>query len=283
MRQTRQSIEQESRPASPERGRSRLFAACLACAATVVSAAFAVADCPPPEQMRAQLERLDLGRGARTAKFEMPLPTELYEKAFRKVGKPYTTREGNRGEGVIVAEVPVAAIWKALNDENRHGEAGSPIPVRHSEVIEGRPRGESRVIFQYAKQMGFGRWWVSRVWMNRELFESSGGQLWELLWEDQTSEADPDAPPMNRISGDLDPVQQSQGAWLLVPLAEACTLVEYFNWSDPGGGLVGFAQPMIFSKGLRRTVAGMVELADEYRATTKDGHAFLLPDGSPLD
>jgi len=262
---------------------SLFVATCLFAALLVAPVSAGEAGCPSPEAMRAQLTRMDLERGSRTTRFEMPPPTALYEKACKQIGKPFTLRKGDKGEGVIVAEVPVAAVWKALNDENRHGEEGGPIPVEYSEVIEGTPRGESRLIFQWAKKFGFGRWWVSHVWMNGELYEGSKGRLWELLWENKSDEADPEAPPMNSISSDLDPVKHSQGAWLLVSLAESCTLVEYFNWSDPGGGMVGFTQPMVFSKGLRQTVAGMVELAEEYRLNAHTGPAFKLPDGTPLD
>jgi hypothetical protein len=232
--------------------------------------------------MRTRLEELHLERAARTVRFEMPPPTKLYEKACKKVGQPFTSREGDKAGGVIVAEVPVAALWKALNDENHHADEDSQIPVKHSEVIGGTPRGEDRMVFQWASQMGMGRWWVSRVWMNRELYEGSDGLLWELLWDDKTSDVDPDDAPMNLISSDLSPVKKSQGAWLLVPIAEACTLVEYFNWSDPGG-VVGFAQPLIFTKGMRKTMAGMVEFAGNYTTTGLPGPSFLLPDGTPLD
>lgn len=232
--------------------------------------------------MRRLLSEMRLERGARTARYEMPPPTQLYEKATKKVGHAFTSRKGDKGGGVIVAELPAVAIWKALNDEDHHADEGSPIPVKHSEVIEGTPRGESRVIFQWTSQMGIGRWWVSRVWMNRELYEGSEGRLWELLWDDQTSDADPEAAPMNTISSDLAPVKRSQGAWLLVPLAQACTLVEYFNWSDPGG-VVGFAQPLLYTKGIRKTVAGIVTLAENYKTGTRPGPSFVLPDGSPLD
>jgi hypothetical protein len=250
---------------------------------SVLPAAAGQDGCPSPEQMAAQLQRLDLKRASRTAKFEMPVPTGLYEKACKQIGKSFTSRDGDKGEGVIVAEVPIAAVWKALNDENRHADEGSPIPVEYSEVIEGTPRGQSRLIFQWAKKFGFGRWWVSRVRMNGELYKESEGRLWELQWEGKSDEVDPEAPPMNSVSSDLKPVKMSVGAWLLVSLGESCTLVEYFNWSDPGGGMVGFTQPMVFKKGLRQTSAGVVELAEKYRVNAPSGPAFVLPDGTPLD
>jgi len=232
--------------------------------------------------MRVRLTELGLERGARTARYETPPPTKLYEKACKKVGQTFGSRDGDKSIGVVIAELPVLAVWKALNDENHHADEGSPIPVKHSEVIGGTPRGVDRLLFQYATQMGFGRWWVSRVWMNQELYESTDGMLWELLWDDQTAEADPEQAPMNTISSELDPVKQSHGAWLLVPIAESCTLVEYFNWSDPGG-FVGFAQPLIYSKALRKTVGGIVTLAAGYETAEHPGPSFLLPDGTPLD
>ena len=271
-----------ARPARLRRS-ALLGVVCLLAVVLAPPAAAGQAGCPSPEKMRAQLAGLGLERAARTVKFEMPPPTELYEKACEQIGKPFNVRDGDKGSSVIVAEVPVAAVWKALNDENRHAEEGSPIPVKYSEVIDGAPGGESRLIFQWAKKFGLGRWWVSHVWMNRELYEGSQGRLWELQWENKSDEVDRDVPPMNSVSSDLEPVEFSEGAWLLVPLAESCTLVEYFNWSDPGGGVVGFTQPMIFSKGLRQTIAGMVELAEGYRVAASTGPAFKLPDGTSLD
>jgi len=250
---------------------------------SVLPAAADPEGCPSPQEMAAQLQRLDLKRTARTAKFKMPVPTELFKEACEQLGKPVTSRDGDKGEGVIVAEVPIAAVWKALNDENRHADEGSPIPVEYSEVIEGTPRGQSRLIFQWTKKFGFGRWWVSRVRMNAELYKESEGRLWELQWEGKSDEVDPEVAPMNSVSSDLKPVKMSVGAWLLVPLGESCTLVEYFNWSDPGGGMVGFTQPMVFKKGLRQTSAGLVELAEKYRVNAPSGPAFVLPDGTPLD
>jgi hypothetical protein len=233
--------------------------------------------------MREQLDRADPRRGARTVQFKMPVPTELYDKACKQIGKPFTSREGDKGESVIVAEVPIADLWKALNDENHHADEGSPIPVQGSEVIDGRPRGVNRTIFQWAKKFGFGRWWVSNVWMNGELFDASEGRLWELQWKDRSGEVDPASPPMNSVSSDLKPIKSSQGAWLLVPLAESCTLVEYFNWSDPGGGVVGLTKPMVFSRGLRQTAAGVVELGEKYRVALPPGPDFVLPNGKALD
>jgi hypothetical protein len=102
--------------------------------------------------------------------------------------------------------------------------------------------------------------------MNGELFEASGGALWEVVWGDDMEGLE--GPPVDDPP-DLSPVKRTRGAWLLVPLAEDCTLVEHFNWSEPGG-FVGMMQGLVLGRALR-----------EYR-TTPAGPPFVRPDGSPL-
>ena len=78
---------------------------------------------------------------------------------------------------VMVAPVAAAAIWRAINDEEHHAEGF--LPVNYSEVVEGRPRGKDRVLFQYYARAGIGRWWASRVFINDKVHEATGGKVWE--------------------------------------------------------------------------------------------------------
>jgi hypothetical protein len=68
---------------------------------------------------------------------------------------------------------------------------------------------------------------------------------------------------------------------LLVPLAEECTLLEHFTWSDPGG-FVGMIQGLVLGRALRGSIEGMVRLADERYRALPDGPPFVRPDGTPL-
>jgi len=194
------------------------------------------------------------------------------------VGHVGTYRDGSKGFAVAVATLPVEALWRAINDEAHHAE-GDYLLVERSEVIGGTPRGRSREVFQAGSRMGIGRWWVTQTRMNGELFASSQGALWEVVWE---GDQQPATPPVENPP-DLSPVKWTRGAWLLASVSKDCTLVEHFSWSDPGG-FVGVMQGMVLGKALREAVEGMVRLADErYRRAPTVGPPFLRPDGSPLD
>ena len=225
---------------------------------------------------------MDFHLGSRSARFATPPPVSLYEKAVRKTDRPHATHKGARGFAVIVTPLPVERLWMALNDEDHHALDDGYLPVKHSEVIGGTPRGASRILFQYFQRMGFGRWWVSRVWMNRELYESTGGGLWEVLWEDRMDAVDPAQPPMSQVSSRLQPIRWSKGAWLLVPIAPECTLVEHFSWSEPGG-MAGALRPFVLNRALRDTVVGLARMAEEHLNSPHAEASFVRPDGTPLE
>jgi hypothetical protein len=187
-------------------------------------------------------------------------------------------RVGKQGFGVMLAPVPLSGLWIAVNDEEHHQDW---TPVAHSEVIGGEPRGQERLVFQYAKMLGLGRWWVTRVRMNDDLFALSGGALWEFWWQDELTAADPDAPPVNAVSKDIAPIAMSRGAWLLSPIADDCTLVELFSWSEAGGG-VGALESLVIERSLRLTMKGMLRAAREHAPTAHATTPFYRPDGSLL-
>jgi hypothetical protein len=220
-----------------------------------------------------------MDRTARTKRFSTPPPEELYRKAAEDVGELVTHRDGKKGFGVVVVELPVEALWRAINDEDAHDTEGY-LPLRRSEIIGGTPRGTSRRVFQAGERMGLGRWWVTRTRMNGELYAASGGGLWEVLWEDDMKGVDPDRPPVDDPP-DLSPIKWSRGAWLLVPLGEDCTLLEHFSWSDPGG-FVGMVQGLVLGRALRESVEGLVRLAEQRYRMSPGGPPFVRPDGAPL-
>ena len=239
---------------------------------------FAAASCPAAAEIQSRLGELGLERAARTARFSEPPPLELYRKASRKVGTLEVDRDDGKGIGVVVVDLPVQVLWRAINDEGAQDEGGY-MPLKRSEIIGGTPRGVSRRVFQAGERMGLGRWWVTRTVMSGELFEASDGALWEVVWEgDMVGLAEPpvDDPP------DLSPVKRTRGAWLLVPLADDCTLVEHFNWSEPGG-FVGMMQGLVLGRALRESIEGLVKLAGAEYRTAPAGPPFVRPDGTSLD
>ncbi len=149
----------------------------------------ATAECPGPEEIRAKLAGVDMTRAARTAVFKQPIPSKLHLAAIKKPGKPFAERQGRRVTGVILAEVPAEKIWRAINDEEHH--ADGYLPVNFSTVVEGRPRGMDRVLFQFYKRAGIGRWWASRVLINKDVHEATEGKIWELYWRELDGQGRP--------------------------------------------------------------------------------------------
>ena len=233
--------------------------------------------CPTPDEILSRLAELGLERAARTARFSIPPPFELYRRASRKPGHLVVDRDGGKGIGVVVADLPVEVLWRAINDEDAQDEGGY-MPLARSEIIGGTPRGVSRRVFQGGERMGLGRWWVTRTVMNGELFQASGGVLWEVVWSDDMEGLT--RPPV-QDPPDLSPVKRTRGAWLLVPLGAECTLVEHFNWSEPGG-FVGMMQGLVLGRALRESIQGLVKLAAAEYRTAPEGPPFVRPDGSPL-
>ncbi|NIM61069.1 MAG: hypothetical protein GTN89_09780 [Acidobacteria bacterium] len=238
----------------------------------------AAAECPPPEQIHARLAGIDMTRAARTALFNQHVPSKLHEKAINKPGKPFAEREGQRVTGVILAPISAEEIWRAINDEEHHAEGY--LPVNFSTVIEGRPRGADRVLFQFYKRAGLGRWWASRVFINKDIHEATEGKIWELYWRSWMDRVDRKKPPASEVK--VRPIETSEGAWMLVPLTESCTLVEQYSLSDPGGAL-GIFQALVATGAIRDTMSGIVEMATEHRCDPAQAVSFIGPDGKPLD
>jgi len=238
--------------------------------------------CPGAEETRARLARVATEHASRTVRFGVAPPTDLYDKAAREVDRSFVRRDGKTVQGVRLTARPIETMWKALNDEPHHALGGAYVPVEHSEVVEGTPRGPSRLLFQYFKKAGVGRWWVSRVEMSPDLFRTSSGTMWELRWEDVIDSVDATRPPYSSVSADMAPLEESHGAWLLVPIGPSCTLVEYFNHTEPGG-VVSLAQALLAKSSVRDTLDGIVRLADEHLPEPHPGAVFIRPDGTPLD
>jgi len=234
----------------------------------------AATPCPAPRELTTLVEELDLG-----GTVAEEVPADLFREAARKPGRPAVARRDKHGFGVLVAPLPVEWLWMGIGDEEHHA---LELPVLHSEIIGGTPRGSSRQIFQYFERWGVGRWWVSEVTMDRALYESSGGRLWQLRWHDLMETVDRSRPPVSDVADEMKPIVASRGGWLLAPLGERCTLVAYSIWSEPGGA-VGAAQWIFVPRTLRATLLGVTRLAEEHLDLPHPGPPFLRPDGTPIE
>ncbi len=238
------------------------------------------ARCPSSEVIEAQLKQLDLTAAYRTQEFDLQPPWNLYAKAAAKPGKVFVDRSGKLGQAVVVADIPVEALWMAINDEDHYAE-GDYLPVEYSAVIEGTPRGERRILFQYFKRAGVGRWWIDELEMNRELFAQSDGRLWELRWWDLMEDRTADGLPEEFSELGLAPIKGSRGAWLMIPLSDSCTLIEYVTVSNPGGFL-NVANWFAAGHVIRENLEGLQRLATEHIPEPHPESRFLRPDGSVI-
>jgi hypothetical protein len=238
------------------------------------------AQCPPPDSIEATLQRLDLVEAYRSQELGQEPPWSLYRKAAKDPGRVVVDRDGNLGQAVLISTLPIEALWMAINDEDHYAEGGY-LPVEHSAVVGGNSRGQQRLLFQYFRRAGIGRWWIDEVVMNRALFEASEGVLWELRgWDLMESHAE-SGPPAAFVGLDLAPIEESRGAWLLIPLGDSCTLVEYTTLSRPGG-LLNLAQVLGSRLVIRETLEGTERLAREHIPQPHPGARFVKPDGTPI-
>ena len=262
----------------------QLFA--LVC--TVMSGCLGVvaaqADCPPPSSILASLDKLDLSAAARTREFDQPPPTSLYRKAAAEPGEVFVKTDGKLGQAVSIVDQPIEWLWMAVNDEDHYAQDGF-LPVLYSEVIEGSSRGQQRVLFQFFKRAGVGRWWIDQVEMSEELFLQSAAMLWELRWWDLMETRTEESLPANlsqRLKDlGLSPIHASRGAWLMVPIDAECTLIEYTTYSDPGGFL-SLAQWLGADRVIRDTLEGVQRLALDHIHEPHPEARFVRPDGSLL-
>ncbi len=249
-----------------------LFAAGLCCAPVA-------AGCPPTSDIETLLRTVDLEAASRTTEHGLGVPWKLISKALEHREDPAVRREGNLTQGVIIADLPIEQIWMAINDEDHHTLL-EDLSLTHSEVVGGTSRGQERLMFQSFSSLGVERWWLNEIWMNEKLYARSGGSLWEHSWRYRADLAEEISLPLPADSK-VQPIRESWGTWLLVPLSDSCTLVECVNWSDPGGALSA-AQWILARRLADRTMSSMVDLAREHIPEPHEGARFVRPDGSEI-
>lgn len=217
-------------------------------------------------------------RAMRTARAPAEPPTSAYEGALRKPVSGFEPVAGTTAKawGVAVFELPVEALWMAINDESR---MAGRLPVSMSTVVGGEVRKAPRRVFEYMPlPIVSDRWWVVDVEHNAPMYLASKGRLWEASWTDATGTADLTGRVKEAAQGGY-PVDWTYGSWLLVDLGDGRTVVEYYSWSDPGGSIPAGASR--FAGGaVRQTLAAIAELAAENVGRDRSG--FVRPDGTPL-
>ena len=224
---------------------------------------------------------LDPLRSQRAADAAPTVPADAYTRAASgEHVKGIQSVEGvaaSKGWGVAVFDLPVEAVWKAVNDEKRF--AGR-LPVSESAVVAGTPNRDGRYLFQYMPlPVVDDRWWVVHMDHNAGLYQQSGGVVWELSWKDATDASRVAGTSWEAKVEDATPVAWTHGSWLLVDL-EGKTLVEYFVWSDPGGSIPAGPASKFAGGAVLDTLAAMEQLAREHAGKSEGG--FVRPDQSAL-
>jgi len=228
-----------------------------------------------------ELAELREFRSLRGAERAPEISAETYERALKGPVSGIQFVEGvtaAQGWGVAVYDLPIEQVWQGLVSENEHAGA---TPVSVSKVIKGAPYSDGRMLFQYMPlPIVTDRWWVVTLRHNKQLYDASGGRMWEVHWTDDSNPSHLAGTPNAEVAAQGMPVAWTKGAWLLVRLKDDRTLVEYFAWSDPGGRLPAGPASRFAGGAVKETLAAMQEFARGIKGRSRN--AYVRPDGSPL-
>lgn len=222
-------------------------------------------------------------RSKRIAKDAPVVPASAYETAATgKIATGVEYADGvaaGKGWAVAVSDVRVESLWMAMNAEDQY--VGRFNGLNASAVLSGTAHGSPRVLFQSLDlPIVSDRWWVSLEQFNAPLYTQSDGRVWECAWTDATDPARVAGTPWADFAAAGVPVAWSKGAWLLIPLEDGRTLIEYFVWTDPGGKLPAGAATRFASGALDRSVRDLEAFARVLADGPRAG--FVRPDGLPL-
>ena len=189
-------------------------------------------------ELAAEVRVLETHRVLRGAPEAPRIPSTAYRQAL--AGETVSGIEGvegvssAKGWGVKVLNLPVEVVWAAVNDEM--SQPGR-LPVSYSAIVGGTPHQAERLVFQYMPLPWplSDRWWITRIHFSEQLYEQSRGRMWEMYWEDEMDFFPGGYGEAEAMADTGHPVAWTRGAWLLIPLSDGRTLVEYYVWSDPGG------------------------------------------------
>ena len=214
------------------------------------------------DDVRAAVDQAAALRGMRLAPDVPPLSSQHYERAAG--GEVVTGLEvvaghkAKKAYAVGIVGVPIDSFWRAINDDPRKVDYTK---LGYAEVLSGGVCGTRRQVFQYLPvSLMTDRWWAFEVRANTGLHEASAGALREQYW---TSDAatEPLTASAQAWADKGMSVVFTQGAWLLMALADGSTLVEYYSWADPGGAVPAGLASSFAAGSIKDTFASMTELA----------------------
>jgi hypothetical protein len=152
-----------------------------------------------------------------------------------------------------------------------------------STILQGEPFRNGRLIFQTLElpRPFSDRYWITRATHGSEAYTESGGALWEVAWQDVNKEVSLQGTAYASYEEEGTPVEWTVGAWLLVPLSNDKTLVEYVVSSSPGGRVPASLAARFAPGQVLQTLDGMQKfVVEESKSPFPAG--VERPDGSPL-
>jgi hypothetical protein len=258
-----------------------IFIACFL-AIALLAARAARAGNLSPDEVLAEVRALDVFRANRIANAPR-IPDSAYRTAATgRVSKAVIPSGGSaagKAWGVYVSNVPVETFWKAINDEPH---VVGWLPVDESAVLQGRARGNDALVFQYISVPVPGvsdRYWITRGRFNAQMFADSSRKLWELSWT-QDKNASLAGTQWESKVADAVLVPRSDGSWLLIPLTDGRTVVEYTAWSDPGGNIPVWVTNRLGAGAIADSILGAEKMARQHIPSCSG--PFYYPDGSRM-
>lgn len=235
-----------------------------------------------PDDVLAEVDAQKEHRAERVA----PAPT-IPRAAMKKAAAGETVAGVNlpegydtaQGWGVAIWDVPIDAAWKAVNNED---EASDYMTPAYSGTVDGTAHHSDRASFQYVSApLVTDRWWVTRWTFSEPLYAASEGKVWEVSFVDDLDPSYMKGTAFEDLLADSMPIDWAKGGWLLIPLSDGSTWVEYFSWANPGGSIPSGLFSKFADKEVLATFEAMEARARYHETANKSG--YVRPDGSSID
>jgi len=237
-----------------------------------------------PDQMLQEIKGVEAARSNLVFKDRPSISDEQYLRALSGqivTGLFINQRdEAGQGWGVTVYPEPVQRIWAALtNEEDMDGR----MSLEHSAVLEGPEHSHGRVIFQSLDlpRPLSDRWWVTRVSHGADAYRASGGKLWEISWVDENKTYSLANTPFAAYAERATPLDWTTGSWLMIPLSNGQTLVEYTISTDPGGRIPAAFASRFAPSQVQTAMEELLDLVEKQKEETMPA-GMVKPDGSSL-
>ena len=235
-----------------------------------------------PDEVLAEIDAQSDHRSARVA----PAP-KIPRSARKRVANGETVAGVNlpdgydtaQGWGVAIWDVPIDSVWKAVNNED---EASVYMAPAYSGTVDGTAHHSDRATFQYVSApLVTDRWWVTRWTFNDALYAESEQMMWEVHFVDDLDPSFMTGTDFEDLLDDSMPIEWAKGGWLLIPLSDGRTWVEYFSWANPGGSIPSGLFSKFADKEVLNTFEAVEKRARYHEKKALDG--YVRPDGSEID